>query len=58
MMPYELFYIAAGSFSGPIAFLRDKSMTTDFTLAEEMETNILIFSHKGKLLKKIPYSTS
>lgn len=55
---FDLFHIAVAKFSGPIATLRDRSVQTELSLPEEIENNVAIFSHKGKLLKKIPFSTT
>lgn len=56
-VPVELFYVAAAPFSGPIATLRDRSVPTELTIPEELQNNIAFFSHKGKLLRRVPFTT-
>jgi hypothetical protein len=55
---FELFHVAASSFSGPIATMRDRNVSTELSIPDELQNNIVIFSHKGKMLKKMPFATN
>lgn len=55
---FELFHIAVASYNGPIATLRDRAVQTELSLPEEVENNVVLFSNKGKILRKIPFTTN
>lgn len=44
-------------FSGPIASLRDRSVPTELAIPDDLQNNIVFFSHKGKQLRKVPFAT-
>jgi hypothetical protein len=55
-LPFELFHVCTAKFSGPTAMYLNKMITTDITFSSDESDNILMFSGKGTIFNKVPFT--